>query len=93
MNGMSKNKYKDPDTVKYIKEAKENIKSEIDRIYYESLYREYNMYRTGGNFIIKLTAIVDGDKLTDVTLYSDMGVGADADWKKLEKGLKDFVID
>lgn len=92
MNGMSKNKYRDPDTVKYIKDAKESAQSETDRLYYETLYREYNMYRTC-NFILKLTAITDGETLAEVKLYSDMGVGAEADWKELKKGLRDFIID
>ena len=92
MNGMSKNKYRDPDTVKYIKEAKEKASADVDKIYYETLYREYNMYKAS-NFILRLTATYDNDQLKDVELYSDMGVGAESDWKKLEKGLKDFVID
>lgn len=92
LNGMSKNKYKDPDSVKYIQEAKEAAQSEGDRLYYETLYREYNMYKTS-NFILKLTAIADDGKLKDVTLFSDMGVGAEANWKELKKGLKDFIIE
>lgn len=92
MNGMSKNNYRDPDSVKYIKEAKESASSDVDKIYYETLYREYNMYKTS-NFILRLTAKYENDQLKDVELYSDMGVGAESDWKKLEKGLKDFIID
>ena len=50
------------------------------------------MYKTS-NFILRLTAKYENDQLKDVELYSDMGVGAESDWKKLEKGLKDFIID
>lgn len=94
LSGMSKNKYKDPDTIGHIKDAKDAIQSEVDRLYYENLYREYNMYRAS-NFIIKLTAIVEDGKLDkkSVKLFSDMGVGADSDWKELKKGMKDFIID
>lgn len=94
LNGMSKNKYKDPDSVKYIKEAKEAVAGDGDQLYYETLYREYNMYRPS-NFILKLTATAENGKLDkgSIRLYSDMGVGADADWKELKKGLKDFIID
>jgi len=92
LNGMSKNIYKDPDTVAYIKEAKDAIEGDGDRLYYETLYREYNMYRSG-NFVLKLTAIAEDGKLSDVKLFSDMGVGANSDWKELENGLKDFIID
>lgn len=92
MCAMSKNDYKDPDTVDYIKEAKDKVIYDEEIVYYETMYREYNMYRTG-NYILKLTATVNGDKLENVKLYSDVGVGADADWKELKKGLGDFIIE
>ena len=92
MSGMSKNKYRDPDTVKYIKEAKDAATDDAGRLYYETLYREYNMYRNA-NFVLKLTATVEDENLTDVKLFSDTGVGATSEWKELEKGLKNFIIE
>jgi len=93
LSGMSKNKYKSPEKLGYLKEAKESSESVIDQIYYEGLFREYNMYKTS-DLRLKLTAQVENGKLVkkSVKLYSDMGVGANADWKELEKGLKDFII-
>ena len=93
LSGMSKNKYKSPEKLGYLKEAKETSESVIDQIYYEGLFREYNMYKTS-DLRLKLTAQVENGKLVkkSVKLYSDMGVGANADWKELEKGLKDFII-
>lgn len=94
LSGMSKNKYKHPENLDGIKDAQESSESVIDQIYYEGLFREYNMYKTS-NLRLKLTAEVKGDKLVknSIKLYSDMGVGANADWKELKKGLRDFIID
>lgn len=53
---INQNYYKDPDTVEYIKEAKEN-----DSKYYQQMYDEYNQPKEG-NFYLKFTAnLIDGE--------------------------------
>ncbi|HZX47049.1 MAG TPA: hypothetical protein VFF83_07230, partial [Clostridia bacterium] len=51
------NYYRDPDTVEYIKEAKENGSK-----YYQQLYDEYNQPKES-NYDLKFTAGINGDEL------------------------------
>ena len=51
------NYYRDPDTVEYIKEAKENGSK-----YYQQLYDEYNQPKES-NYDLKFTAGINGGEL------------------------------
>ena len=73
----SKNYYKDPDTVGYIKEAKENGDSS-----YQSLYDDY-LKPHEMNFDLKAT--IDANGL--ITLYSNSPSGTE--WEKVQ--MSDFI--
>lgn len=81
-----KNYYKDPDTVDYIKEAKEKNSSS-----YQILYDEYNSEKTG-NFELRITAVIKDNKITNAVLYSNVSPRGDAEWVILDNGISDFII-
>ncbi len=84
---ITKNYYKDPDTVDYIKKAKETGNK-----YYQTLYDEYNAPR-GGSYELKLTAnlLTDGSIDTDTfKLYTNVSPKG-TEWEYLED-LSGYII-
>jgi len=81
-----KNYEKDPDTVEYIKKAKEEGSP-----YYETYYREYNMEKEA-NYELMIKAKVDGGKINpeDVVLYTNIAPKG-TKWEKIE-GLWEFIL-
>ena len=76
----SRNYYKDPDTVNYIKEAKEN-----NSPYYEQLRREYNEPRTA-NYNLKVEGELDasGSLSPDsIALFYDSAPTGTPDWRPI----------
>lgn len=90
MNASHMNYYKDPDTVEYIKKAKESG----DENYYQTLYREYNQLHDG-NYELMLKADLKDGKIIEksVALYSDVAAKGAPEWVELKNGLKDFIIE
>ncbi len=91
-----RNYYKDPDTVKYIQDAKKMAELKGDEYYqklYNTYYNEYNQIKVG-NYVLKLTATVSGGKLNmdSIKLYNNIA-GKGEEWQELENGFNDFIID
>lgn len=95
MNAKHRNYYKDPDSVKYIQDAKK-MAEENDNEYYQKLYKtyynEYNEIKTS-NYVLKLTAKVSDDKLDEdsIKMYTNDGI-LDT-WYELENGFGSYIID
>lgn len=89
MNTSHMNYYKDPDSVEYIKKAKESGNEE----YYKTLYREYNQLKDG-ICELKLTADLKNGKIVEksIILYNNTSPKG-VEWVQLENGLKDFIIE
>lgn len=82
-----KNYYKDPDTVEYIKKAKEQ-----DVEYYKALYDDYNAPKEG-NYEFKITAKIQSDKSLDmgtVRLYANSAPKGTS-WEPIS-GFADFIM-
>ncbi|MDD6734875.1 MAG: hypothetical protein PUE13_01005 [Clostridiales bacterium] len=84
MKAVYKNYYKDPDTVKYIIDAKNSGNTEE----YKRLYNEYNAEKEA-NFPLKLEGKIKDSAVLCKKLYSDDNNGG---WRELKEGLNDYII-
>ena len=95
MNARHRNYYKDPDTVKYIQDAKK-MAEENDNEYYQKLYKtyydEYNQIKVS-NYVLKLTARVSGGKLDEDSIKMYTNDGIQDTWYELENGFGSYIMD
>lgn len=84
MKAAYKNYYKDPDTVPYIIETK----NEGNAAEYKKLYDEYNSEREA-SFTLKFEGKIKNGKAECKKLYS---AGANDSWYRLKDGLAEYII-
>ena len=84
MKAAYKNYYRDPDTVPYIMEAKNNGNTAE----YKKLYDEYNSERET-SFNLKFEGKIKNENAECKKLYSSDNNGG---WHKLKNGLDDYII-
>ncbi len=95
MNARHRNYYKDPDTVKYIQDAKkmaETYDNEYYRKLYNTYYNEYNQLKTS-NYVLKLTAKVAKGVLDEDSIKMYTNDGIRDTWYELENGFGSYIID
>jgi len=79
-----KNYYKDPDTVGYIKKAKESGDKD-----YQGLYDDYNAEHSG-NFSLKATAVISSDGTLDLDTIEILGDSAMTGAPKYDEPLRNY---